>query len=182
MKIYTRKGDSGETGLRGGARVAKDHLRIEACGTLDELNAAVGLVRSGQLPEDLDHLLERLQNELFEVGAELAAPRPAAGGALTIGAGHVQSMEQEIDRLQESLPPLKQFILPAGTPAAAALHLARAICRRAERRLVTLSRSDEQVSSHVLAYMNRLSDLLFVAARAANAQAGRPDDPWRKPE
>ena len=176
MTIYTRSGDRGETGLFAGPRVAKDAPRIEVCGTVDELNAGLGLARAEPLPEAVDRLIERLQGELFEVGAELATPDPDAHGHRTIGQAQVEKIEAEIDRYQASLPPLEGFILPGGTRAAAALHLARAICRRAERRLVSLVRQDDQqVSAVLLAYLNRLGDLLFVLARAVNAQAGQTD-------
>ena len=182
MTIYTRTGDGGETGLFGGPRVGKDAPRIEACGTLDELGAVLGLVRAEPLPAVVDHLLQRLQNELFEVGAELATPDPVAGGHRTIGPGHVGAMEADIDQHEKALPPLKEFILPCGTRAAAQLHLARAVCRRAERRVVALIRqSDEEISPVLPAYLNRLGDLLFVLARVVNAEAGRPDVPWQKP-
>jgi len=178
MRIYTRKGDSGETDLAGGVRVGKDAARIEANGTVEELNAVLGLVRSEALPEAIDILLERIQNELFEVGAELAAL-----GTRTIGPRHVEALEAQIDRYAESLEPLGGFILPAGCRAAAELHHARTVCRRAERRLATLSRgAEEKTSLALLAYLNRLGDLLFVLARAANAQAGRRDTAWRKPQ
>jgi cob(I)alamin adenosyltransferase len=191
-KIYTRTGDEGETGLFGGARVRKDDLRVEAIGTIDELNAAIGVVRTelargGTAPVGLDELLGRLQNLLFDLGAELATPR--AGSRKTAGVGndlargidaeHVKLLEDEIDRFDASLVPLKVFILPGGCPAAAALHVARCVCRRAERRLVQLAAA-QAVSSEVLRFVNRLSDLLFVLARAAN-KANRIDDvAWSK--
>jgi len=181
MRIYTRTGDSGETGLFAGGRVGKDTPRIETCGAVDELNAVLGLVRAEQIPDEIDHVLERLQNELFEVGTELATPGPVAHRAHTIVPRHVDAIEADIDRLQAGLEPQKQFILPTGSRAGAALHLARAVCRRAERRLVTMIRqSDAQVSPAVLAYLNRLGDLLFVLARHANAQAGLPDVTWQQ--
>jgi cob(I)alamin adenosyltransferase len=139
------------------------------------------LVRAEELPEDFDRLLGQLQNELFEVGAELASPEPVARGTRTIGQAHVEALEGWIDQYDGALEPLRTFILPCGTRAAGALHLARTVCRRAERRLVTLVRqSDEEISPHLLAYLNRLGDLLFVLARAANARADRPDVPWQK--
>ncbi len=180
MRIYTRTGDSGETGLIGGTRVGKDAPRLEVCGTVDELNAQLGAVRSRPLPEELDKHLARIQHELFEVGAELATPDRTTLGTGTVGPNHVAAMEQAIDDFTVTLTPLRQFILPGGTPASAGLHLARAICRRAERRLVTLaSREEENVSDRLLAYLNRLADFLFVAARAANADVKRPDVTWR---
>lgn len=182
MTIYTRTGDSGETGLFGGRRVGKDSLRVETYGTIDELNAVLGLVRAEPLPEHVDRVLERLQHELFQVGAELAAPDPSAGAAPTISPRHVEAVEAEIDRVEAELEPLAQFILPAGTRGAAGLHLARAVCRRAERRLVAaIHDSQEPISPVLVAYLNRLSDLLFVLARRVNAAAGQPDVVWQKP-
>jgi cob(I)alamin adenosyltransferase len=138
MKIYTKTGDSGHTGLFGGPRVAKDDPRIEAYGAVDELNAAIGLARAESLPPEIDTLLARVQNELFDMGAELATPKPAAHGMAVLGPAHCEALEQAIDRHEAALPPLKEFILPGGCRGAAALHLARTTCRRAERRLVTL--------------------------------------------
>jgi cob(I)alamin adenosyltransferase len=181
MKIYTRSGDRGETGLLGGPRVRKDSARIEACGAVDELNAALGLVRAEPLPEGVDPLIHRLQHELFEVGAELASPDPVARGTRTISQTHVAAIEAVIDEAEARLEPPDEFILPAGTRAAAGLHFARAVCRRAERRVVTAMRECEgEISSVLLAYFNRLGDLLFVLARHVNADAGRPDVRWRK--
>jgi cob(I)alamin adenosyltransferase len=166
MKIYTRTGDLGETGLFGGPRVGKDMARIEAFGTVDELNAVLGVVRAETLPDDVDQVLERIQRELFDLGAELASPDPVKQGTRKIDRGNVSALEAQIDRFQESLQPLDKFILPGGNRAAALLHLARTVCRRAERRLVTLVRhSQEEISLPLLAYLNRLSDLLFVFAR-----------------
>lgn len=182
MRIYTRTGDSGQTGLSGGPRVDKDSPRIETYGTIDELNALLGVIRAGRLPEAVDRILERIQHELFEVGAELASRDPVARGTRTIGPQHVEAMESEIDGYEAGLAPLKGFILPAGAEAAAALHLARAVCRRAERRLVaTIRQSDEEISPVLVAYLNRLGDLLFVLARCVNAQAGQNDVVRRQP-
>lgn len=182
MKIYTRTGDLGETALFGGPRVGKDMVRIEVCGEIDELNCALGVVRAKGLPEDVDRLLHRLQNELFEVGAELATPNPVKHGTRTIGTQHVLRLEADLDALSATLPELKQFVLPGGAPAAAGLHWARAVCRRAERRLVALVRqSEEEISRVLLAYVNRLGDLLFVLARAVNAREGIPDVAWERP-
>jgi cob(I)alamin adenosyltransferase len=183
MKIYTRTGDQGETGLFGGPRVSKDELRLETCGTVDELNSFLGAARAGSLPQDIDRLLERVQHELFEVGAELAAIDPVAQGTRTIAALHIRALEDAIDHYQATLPELRQFVLPGGNPAAAQLHVARAVCRRAERRLVSLVRSEgaEKISATLITYLNRLGDLLFVLARAANATANREDQAWQKP-
>jgi cob(I)alamin adenosyltransferase len=179
MKIYTKTGDDGETGLFGGPRVRKNCPRIEAYGTVDELNAVVGMARTQGPPADLDGLLCRIQNELFDLGAELATPDPAKFGIAGATEAHVSALEREIDRYEAELEPLKQFILPGGTPAAAALHLARTVCRRAERCVVTLTES-EAISPNTVIYLNRLSDLLFVLARAANRRAGVADVPWTK--
>jgi cob(I)alamin adenosyltransferase len=184
MKIYTKTGDRGDTGLFGGPRVAKDHPRIEAYGTVDELNAVLGLVRCEKLSSDVDDLLARIQNELFDVGAELATPQPDAHGIARVGEPQAQALEQAIDHYQAGLSPLKTFILPGGSKAAAWLHLARTVCRRAERRLVTLvgetADSEEEVSPALVVYLNRLSDLLFVLARSVNADAKVPDVTWHK--
>jgi len=183
MKIYSRTGDLGETGLLAGPRVGKDIARIEALGTIDELNAALGLVRGEPVSGPIDRLLERIQNELFEIGAELATPDPVTHGTRTLGPQHVKALEGDIDACASSLAPLAGFILPCGVRSAAALHLARTVCRRAERRLVALVReSGGEISLVLLAYLNRLGDLLFVLARAANAAAGVGDVPWRRPE
>jgi cob(I)alamin adenosyltransferase len=140
------------------------------------------LARAEPLPEPVDRILRRVQDELFELGAELATPDPAARGTRWIGPGHVRALEGEIDALEEGLPPLDQFVIPGGVRAAAMLHLGRAMCRRAERRLVALiRRGDEPISLSLLAYLNRLGDLLFVLARFASAQSGQTDVVWRKP-
>ncbi len=180
-KIYTRTGDSGETGLFGGKRVPKDDLRVSAYGTVDELNAMLGAARAADPGAEIDAVLERLQHHLLDLGAELATP-PTAAPSATSHARHVMpewvtGLERDIDRFEAALPPLRQFILPGGTPAAAALHLARTVARRAERRIVTLA-AREPVNPDVLKYVNRLSDLLFVLARAANQAAGHPDVLW----
>lgn len=182
MKIYTKTGDDGETGLFAGPRVRKDDLRIEAYGEVDELNSVLGIVRGATPPADIDQLLDRIQNELFAVGAELATPDPAAHGTRLIGEPHIAALETAIDRHEATLPLLRQFILPGGTRAASALHLARTVCRRAERRVVALRHQPHvTVSNDLVVYLNRLSDLLFVLARAANAAENRPDVPWTKP-
>jgi len=182
MKIYTRTGDTGDTGLFGGPRVRKDHARIEAYGTIDELNAVLGMVRSQELPPELSTLLETFQNDLFTLGAELATPDPGQHEMPRVAENDVARLEKQIDHFEALLPPLKQFILPSGSSAGTMLHVARAVCRRAERRVVTLQETaTETVSTTILVYLNRLSDLLFVLARFANQQAGQPEIPWEKP-
>jgi cob(I)alamin adenosyltransferase len=168
--------------LYAGPRVGKDMPRVEVYGTIDELNALVGVVRAAPLEPEVDRILQRVQHELFAVGAELATPDPAAEGVRWIGPKQVKTLEADIDRHEQGLQALGQFILPGGTPQAASLHLARTVCRRAERRLVTLiRRSDEPISLVLMAYLNRLSDLLFVLARRENARAGGADVAWEKP-
>jgi cob(I)alamin adenosyltransferase len=179
MKIYTKTGDAGETGLFGGQRVSKDSLRVHAYGTADECNAALGVARAAGLDAELDELLGAIQAQLFVVGADLATPGEAPN-IPRVGEDEVRLLEETIDRLEGELEPLRQFILPGGAPGASQLHLARTICRRAERWAVSLAH-EEPVNPQVLTYLNRLSDLLFVAARAANARAGRPDVPWVSP-
>ena len=179
MKIYTRTGDSGETGLFGGSRIDKDAERVEAYGTLDELNSVLGLVLTELIPKPLYTLLNRLQSELFAAGAELASTDPNAVRNVSHLPGPRQRLKHEIHIYDGQLPPLAHFILPGGSRAAATLHLARTVCRRAERCVVALSRlSDQSVSTILLAYLNRLSDLIFVLARAANEQLGFPDTQW----
>jgi cob(I)alamin adenosyltransferase len=183
MKIYTGTGDSGETDLFGEGRSAKDAPRVETYGTIDELNAVLGLARTETLPEAVNGLLERVQHELFQVGSELATADPERYGTRTIADEHVRALEAAIDRFQAELAPLEQFILPGGSRAGATLHLARTVSRRAERRLVAAMRQSQQpISSVLLVYLNRLSDLLFVLARRVNAEAGRPDVPRQPPE
>ena len=180
-KIYTKTGDGGETGLFAGPRVPKDHPRIEAYGSVDELNTILGVVRTESLPAEADELLQRVQCDLFTIGAELATPDPGNHQPSRITAADVRHLEQQIDAWETKLPPLKQFILPGGTKSAAWLHVARAICRRAERRVISLRTSAaEPVSDQPVVYLNRLSDLLFVLARGVNALAGCEDIPWEK--
>lgn len=184
MKIYTKTGDAGETGLWGGLRVPKDSARVAAYGTVDECNAALGVARAvlsvAAGPEgELAATLARVQDQLFVVGADLATPGEAAN-IPRVGPDEVGFLERTIDALEAELEPLKQFILPGGSLAAAHLHLARTICRRAERAVVGLARM-EPVGEHVGVYLNRLSDCLFVLARAANARAGVADVPWNSP-
>lgn len=177
FKIYTRKGDDGSTGLFGGPRVRKDALRVEAYGDVDELNSVLGVARE-ELPEgDLRALVDALQSELFTVGAELATP-DTSKNVPRVAMAQVERMEREIDRLTEELPEMRNFILPGGSRAGAALHLCRTVCRRAERKLVQLA-AQEPVTAEALAYLNRLSDLLFVMARAANLRAGGREIPWK---
>lgn len=179
MKIYTKTGDSGLTGLFGGPRVRKDAPRIEAYGTVDELNAVLGAVRCESLPADIDAALARIQSELFDLGAELATPDPAKFNLHVIDAPQIEQLEREIDLHEATLEPLRQFILPGGTRSAAQLHLARTVARRAERLLVSLSAS-ETIDPALVIYLNRLSDWLFVMARSVNRSAGVADVPWQR--
>jgi cob(I)alamin adenosyltransferase len=182
MKIYTKTGDQGETGLFGGPRVPKDHPRIEAYGTVDELNSVLGVLRAEALPAEIDALIAQIQNELFSLGAELATPKPESAGTRLIGSTHITALERAIDQYEVGLEPLRQFILPAGTRAATLAHLARTVCRRAERGVIALGHhTDESVADELVIYLNRLSDLLFVLARALNRAAGTTDVPWTKP-
>jgi cob(I)alamin adenosyltransferase len=178
-KIYTRTGDDGTTALGFGGRVAKDSLRVECYGTVDELNSALGLARASDLPAELDRPLATIQNELFHLGSDLCVPENEKDRhpVPRIEARHVAGLEALIDGWNGRLAPLDNFVLPGGTAGAAALHLARTVCRRAERLLVRLGR-DEAIGEHALGYLNRLSDALFVLARAANALAGEPDVLW----
>ena len=180
MKIYTKTGDDGTTGLLGSGRVGKDDPRIDSYGTVDELNAVLGLARAtGGLDADADALLARVQDELFAVGAALADPDPKGRFHNAVAEGYAARLEVEIDRLEAELPPLSRFILPGGTPAASQIHLARTICRRAERLVVHLGRQPGvDVPTHLIAYLNRLSDFLFVLARAVNHRSGVGDIPW----
>lgn len=178
MKIYTKTGDAGETGLFGGPRVEKDSPRIEAYGTVDELNSILGLARAESVPDEVERMLEIVQNHLFDLGAELATPDPAQKGVNLLGEPQVLWMESLIDTFEAELQPLKAFILPGGTRGAAWLHVARCVCRRAERCVVKLNRT-ESLSSLPIVYLNRLSDLLFVAARLTNSRAGVADELWK---
>lgn len=181
MKIYTRGGDSGETSLFAGGRVDKDDARLHAYGTVDELNSLLGMVRLHEMGTELDTMTNRIQMELFNVGADLATPLDAdAPWVVRVDAAMVEALERDIDQLEETLEPLKNFIVPGGTPAAVALHMSRTVCRRAERWLVTLSKSTG-INMHALEYLNRLSDWLFVAARAINKRMGVPDVVWHSP-
>ena len=173
-RIYTRTGDGGETGLGDGSRVAKDHARIEALGCVDELNSQIGLLLTQTLSDDVRLCLLRTQNDLFDLGGELSIP-----GYAMIDDDRVLRLEAALDRHNAKLPPLKEFILPGGSPAAAHAHVARTICRRAERSLVRLRR-EAQVQDASLRYLNRLSDLLFVLARSLNRAAGGSDVLWQR--
>ena len=179
MKIYTRTGDDGSTSLLGPGRVLKSDARVEAYGSVDELNATLGMARTCDAERWLDAELAALQARLFHVGAELAASTPEAlAGLERIDDDDVAAIEASIDRLERDLPPLRSFVLPGGTTLGASLHLARTICRRAERRVVALARQGA-VEPRLLRYLNRLADLLFVMARWANRRAGVADVEWR---
>ena len=187
--VYTRRGDQGDTDLVGGKRVGKDSLRIDAYGTVDELNAALGVVRAfaggatrrSRVHRELDDALRTIQSELFDVGAELATPQEAwIEGMFAVGPAEVTALEQRIDRCQRDLRPLKSFVLPGGGPLGAFLHVARTICRRAERDVLRLMRV-EAVGDGPLRYLNRLSDLLFVLARWVGHHAGEREFLWERP-
>jgi cob(I)alamin adenosyltransferase len=188
-RVYTRRGDRGETDLVGGLRVAKDSARIDAYGTVDELNAALGVARAVNAAEirrapacgQLDRLLTRLQNELFDLGSELATPASAfLEGMFRVGPGQVKALEEAMDRCQKDLAPLKSFVLPGGGRASAFLHVARTVCRRAERDVLRLMRT-EDVGDWPLAYLNRLSDLLFVLSRWIGHHLGEREFLWERP-
>jgi len=178
MKIYTRVGDSGQTGLYGGKKVSKDDARVEAYGTIDELNAALGMAASLVTDNQLRESIVALQQELFSAGWDLATPLSADVPRLS--PANTARIEAEIDSFETELPPLRNFILPGGTPASSSLHLARCICRRAERRLVSLM-SIEEVNSEVERYLNRVSDHLFVLARVAAHREGAEEVMWQRP-
>jgi len=180
MKIYTRTGDLGETGLMGGARVPKDHVRVTAYGEVDETNAVLGVVLAHSRVAKVNDLLRGIQRDLFALGAELADVRPAGKGRKAKAAvtkALVTRLEKAIDAHERGLPPLRAFILPGGSRAGALLHLARTVCRRAERSVVGLART-AKVDPLAIVYLNRLSDLLFVLARYENARAGEPEETW----
>ena len=176
-RIYTRGGDGGETSLGDGSRVSKLDCRIGAFGTVDELNSALGLVLAGDVPDTMREPLERVQNELFDVGADLSVPWGVTD-RLRVEQALVDRLEELCDAFNADLPELRSFVLPGGTETAARLHVARTICRRAERE-VLLGAQEIELNPLVLAYLNRLSDLLFILARAANAAAGRDEPLWR---
>lgn len=181
MKIYTKSGDTGETGLFGGGRVSKTHALVESYGTVDELNAALGLARALGVPTEVDRELDRVQSRLFSVGADLATPLAARTRAHLppIDPGWTLELESSIDSMTETLAPLTTFILPGGTPGGAALHVARTVCRRAERRLVACHAAGIEVTAEIGPYLNRLGDWLFTAARFANASGGAQESEWR---
>lgn len=178
MKIYTKTGDTGDTGLFGGGRVRKYGIRVEAYGTVDELNSVLGVIRTYDLPDPAGDWLQRVQNDLFYLGADLATPfETKSEWVVRLDGEAVKGLEQAIDRMEAELPPLKSFILPGGTPAAAQLHVARTVCRRAER--ITVELNDEQaINPTAIVYLNRLGDFLFVLARWVNFQAGESDILW----
>ena len=179
MKIYTRTGDGGETALFAGTRVSKADPRVDAYGHVDELNALIGQARAAGIPRDLDDELDRIQQDLFAVGAMLADPSSRIAARVTrarLSASDVERLEQWIDAAEAELPPLRRFVVPGGTAGASALHLARTVCRRAERHIVSLG--PDAVPAETITYVNRLSDLLFVLARLANRRANVPDREW----
>jgi len=179
VKIYTKTGDSGETSLFDNTRVSKADARVDAYGEVDEMNACLGAARAAGVDAETSALIEALQKDLFALGARLADPSSKIAGRVTkasIGEADVQRLEQAIDRLESTLPPLRRFILPGGSPAGALLHLARTVCRRAERRVIGLGPG--AVDPILVVYLNRLSDLLFVMARAVNHRAGAPETEW----
>ncbi len=181
MTIYTKTGDAGETGLFGGGRVFKDHARVEAYGDVDELNSVLGVVRATQPVHFFDDLLQSIQRDLFALGGQLATPDPEkvqkALEKAELTEARVTLFERVMDEADRELPPLRAFVLPAGTPKAAALHLARTVCRRAERNVVTLSH-EAAIPDLFVIYLNRLSDLLFTLARLANHREGAGDVTW----
>jgi cob(I)alamin adenosyltransferase len=178
MKIYTKTGDTGTTSLFSGGRVSKADLRVETYGTVDELNAVLGVARVHQPTAQTNEYLERVQNQLFHLGADLATPLDAKSEwVVRMDAGTVAWLETTIDEMTTRLPPLKNFILPGGTAAAAQIHVARTVCRRAERLAVSLS-AHEELGEHVLVYLNRLSDWLFTLARWENHRAGVEEEKW----
>jgi cob(I)alamin adenosyltransferase len=179
MKIYTKTGDSGETSLFDNTRVSKADARVDAYGEVDEVNACLGAARAAGVDDEISALIESLQKDLFALGARLADPSSRIAPRVEKAAitdATVQRLEQAIDRLEETLPPLRRFILPGGSSAGALLHLARTVCRRAERRVIALGAG--AVDPIIIVYLNRLSDLLFVMARAVNRRSGVPETEW----
>lgn len=181
MKIYTKTGDAGQTSLFGGGRVSKSAARIEAYGTVDELNSTLGMVRAFGISPLSDQRLEHIQNDLFVLGADLATPLDAKVAIRRIDNEHISPLEAWIDEMEAQLEPLRYFILPGGNPATATMHLARTICRRAERRTIAAREAGEapDISDFCMIYLNRISDLLFVMARYENMQAGNPESKWQ---
>jgi cob(I)alamin adenosyltransferase len=179
MKIYTRTGDQGQTSLFGGMRVAKDDPRIEAYGTVDELSSLLGVSRASGAPDETGAELERVQSDLFEIGAHLASP--GSSRFTGVGESRIGDLERAIDAMENELLPLTTFILPGGSLAASHLHVARTVCRRAERCVVALH-DDSPATQSTIRYLNRLSDYLFVAARFSNLSAGVADIPWKPDE
>jgi cob(I)alamin adenosyltransferase len=177
-RIYTRAGDAGETSLGDGSRVRKTDPRIEAYGTVDELNSVIGLVLAGDVPEEFRPWLEQVQNDLFDLGADLSVPLEDERERLRTTGAQVERLEELCDRVNERLEPLKSFVLPGGSEGAALLHVARTVCRRAERQATALAEASE-LNPDALAYLNRLSDLLFILARSANAERGAPEPLWK---
>lgn len=177
MKIYTRKGDAGETALFGGSTTQKNNIRIHAYGTVDELNSTLGMVLSYSLSDTGNKILQQVQNDLFVVGATLATPDSNKSRISEVGQDDIDQLEQWIDQLDSNLDPLKSFILPGGSGAGSTLHFARTVCRRAERQTVELSQN-ETIPSNTIIYLNRLSDLLFVLARFENKEKNIEETPW----
>lgn len=187
-KVYTRGGDKGQTSLVGGKRVPKNHARIEAYGTTDELNAILGLARTfnqqgeGERVAEIDAMLHRIQNDLFNLGSDLATPADSRWeGMYRIGAPDIERLEQWIDKLNADVGPLTEFILPGGGPVGAFMHQARTVCRRAERRILTLMEQDGEVGPGPMRYVNRLSDFLFVLGRWAAQELNEPEYLWERP-
>lgn len=181
FKIYTKTGDDGTTGLVGGSRVKKYNIRLEAYGTVDELNAVLGVIRSYQIPDSVSANLVEIQNKLFNIGSRLASDKSGEGFTqkLSITEDHISSLEKAIDEMEEELPELTHFILPGGDLAAAQCHVARTVCRRAERRILEFAET-EKVQPEIPKYINRLSDFLFVLARKLSADSGIEEKPWKQ--
>jgi len=179
IKIYTKTGDDGTTGLLGGSRVKKYNIRLEAYGTVDELNSALGVLRSYSIPEELSDIIINVQNTLFNIGSRLASDEQGDNftASLALSDRHIDFIEAAIDRLEDELPELKNFIIPGGDPAAASCHVARTICRRAERRIVEFSEQNK-VQPEIIKFINRLSDLLFVMARKLNSVNNEQERRW----
>lgn len=179
MKIYTKRGDKGETALFGNTRVPKDSKRIEAYGTVDELNSVIGIVRSMSPPREIGPALEEIQADLFVLGADLATPRESSSSVPRVQSANIARIEKHIDAIDSQLEPLRNFVLPGGTEVASMLHFARTVCRRAERRVVKLAKK-EDLGEQPVVYLNRLADLLFVLARYANHLAGQKEQKWER--